>query len=162
MKYIFLIAFAIFSVNLYAQENNPFLFTFNHQALPVSDLQKTGDFYVTILGFKEIEVTASQTIPKRWVQNHEGKQLHLITSNDGAPNTIINHMAFSTSNFDTFVKHEQYSVLQPQRRSAEPCKSSSSRRLPSECTTGGGEVCMENPHIDLQLAILGESLRFVW
>ena len=105
MKYIFLIAFAIFSVNLYAQENNPFLFTFNHQALPVSDLQKTGDFYVTILGFKEIEVTASQTIPKRWVQNHEGKQLHLITSNDGAPNTIINHMAFSTSNFDTFVKH---------------------------------------------------------
>lgn len=105
MKYIFLIAFAIFSVNLYAQENNPFLFTFNHQALPVSDLQKTGDFYVTILGFKEIEVTASQTIPKRWVQNHEGKQLHLITSNDGVPNTIINHMAFSTSNFDTFVKH---------------------------------------------------------
>ena len=105
MKYIFLIAFSIFSVNLYAQENNSFLFTFNHQALPVSDLQKTGDFYVTILGFKEIEVTASQTIPKRWVQNHEGKQLHLITSNDGAPNTIINHMAFSTSNCDTFVKH---------------------------------------------------------
>ena len=105
MKYIILIAFVFFSVNSYAQENNPFLFTFNHQVLPVPDLQKTGDFSVTISGFKEIEVTASKTIPKRWVKNYDGKQLHLITSNDGSPNTIISHMAFSKSNFDTLVKH---------------------------------------------------------
>ena len=34
----------------------------------------------------------------------EGK-LHLITSNDRVPNNIINYMAFSTSNIDTFIKH---------------------------------------------------------
>jgi lactoylglutathione lyase len=39
------------------------------------------------------------------LKNHEGKQLHLITSEDGAPNTIINHMAFSTVNLDKVVKH---------------------------------------------------------
>ncbi len=105
MKKINIIALLLFTGFLSAQEAHPFSFTFNHQALPVAKLQETGDFYVHILGFKEIEVTASQTNPKRWVQNHEGKQLHLITSKDGAPNTMINHMAFSTSNFDAFVAH---------------------------------------------------------
>lgn len=32
-------------------------------------------------------------------------KLHLITSNDRVPNNIINYMAFSTSNIDTFIKH---------------------------------------------------------
>jgi len=105
MKKIILFSFLFNALSLQAQNTHPFHFTFNHQALPVAKLQETGDFYVHILGFKEIEVTASQTIPKRWVQNHEGKQLHLITSDDGAPNTIVNHMAFSTSNFDAFVSH---------------------------------------------------------
>jgi len=105
MKKIILFTFLIHTLWSQAQEAHPFLFTFNHQALPVAKLQETGDFYVNILGFKEIKVTASQTIPKRWVQNHEGKQLHLITSEDGTPNTIVNHMAFSTSNFDAFVAH---------------------------------------------------------
>jgi catechol 2,3-dioxygenase-like lactoylglutathione lyase family enzyme len=67
-------------------------------------LQETGDFYVNILGFEEMVVTASQVPPKRWIRNHEGKQLHLITSADGVPNTIVNHMAFSTSQFDVVVE----------------------------------------------------------
>jgi lactoylglutathione lyase len=88
-------------------QTESFRLTFNHQALPVKQLQKTGDFYVTILGFEEIEVTANQNPPKRWLKNHEGKQLHLITSEDGVPNTIVNHMAFSTSNLDVIVAHLQ-------------------------------------------------------
>ena len=88
-------------------QTEPFKLTFNHQALPVKQLQKTGDFYLEILGFEEIEVTASQNPPKRWLINHEGKQLHLITSDDGAPNTIVNHMAFSTTNLDKVVEHLQ-------------------------------------------------------
>ena len=99
---IFLALFCV--VGAYAQTASVKL-KFNHQALPVKELQKTGDFYVEILGFEEIEVTASQTPPKRWLINHEGKQLHLITSDDGAPNTIVNHMAFSTRNLDQVVEH---------------------------------------------------------
>ena len=101
---IFLAIFCAFST--YAQTAS-FQLTINHQALPVKQLQKTADFYIDILGFEEIEVTASQTPPKRWLINHEGKQLHLITSDDGAPNTIVNHMAFSTRNLDQVVAHLQ-------------------------------------------------------
>ena len=90
---------------LLSAQTETFKLTFNHQALPVKQLQKTGDFYIQILGFEEIEMTASQLPPKRWLKNYEGKQLHLITSEDGAPNTIINHMAFSTADLDKVVKH---------------------------------------------------------
>ena len=93
-------------ISVFAQEES-FKLTFNHQALPVKQLKKTGDFYINILGFEEIEVTASQNPPKRWLMNHEGKQLHLITSDDQAPTTIINHMAFSTSDLDKVVAHLQ-------------------------------------------------------
>jgi len=102
MKKIYLLLL-ILPACLFAQENS-FQLTFNHQALPVAKLQETGDFYVNILGFEEIVVTASQVPPKRWIRNHEGKQLHLITSADGVPNTIVNHMAFSTSQFDVVVE----------------------------------------------------------
>ena len=91
-------------ISVFTQEES-FNLTFNHQALPVKQLKKTGDFYINILGFEEIEVTASQNPPKRWLMNHEGKQLHLITSDDQAPTTIINHMAFSTADLDKVVKH---------------------------------------------------------
>lgn len=89
---------------LFAQQEG-FKLTFNHQALPVKKLQETGDFYIHILGFEEMEVTASQTNPKRWMRNHEGKQLHLISSEDGTPNTIVNHMAFSTHNLEAVITH---------------------------------------------------------
>jgi catechol 2,3-dioxygenase-like lactoylglutathione lyase family enzyme len=93
-------------ISVFTQEES-FKLTFNHQALPVKQLKKTGDFYINILGFEEIEVTASQNPPKRWLMNHEGKQLHLITSDDQAPTTIINHMAFSTADLDKVVAHLQ-------------------------------------------------------
>ena len=88
-------------------QTESFKLTFDHQALPVKQLQKTGDFYLEILSFEEIEATASQNPPKRWIINHEGKQLHLIPSDDGAPNSIVNHMAFSTTNLDKVVEHLQ-------------------------------------------------------
>ena len=93
-------------ISVFAQQES-FKLTFNHQTLPVKQLKKTGDFYINILGFEEIEVTASQNPPKRWLMNHEGKQLHLITSDDQAPTTIINHMAFSTADLDKVVAHLQ-------------------------------------------------------
>ena len=93
-------------ISVFAQQES-FKLTFNHQALPVKQLKKTGDFYINILGFEEIEVTASQNPPRRCLMNHEGKQLHLITSDDQAPTTIINHMAFSTADLDKVVAHLQ-------------------------------------------------------
>lgn len=107
MQYKATILFLFFLPLFVGAQTESFKLTFNHQALPVKQLQKTGDFYVNILGFEEITVTASQKPPKRWLVNHEGKQLHLITSDDGAPNTIINHMAFSTQDLDKVVDHLQ-------------------------------------------------------
>ncbi|MDA1288678.1 MAG: VOC family protein [Bacteroidetes bacterium] len=104
MKPIYYLLF--FPLFICAQQEE-FKLSFNHQALPVKKLKETGDFYIQILGFEEIEVTASQQPPKRWLQNHEGKQLHLITSDDGVPNTIVNHMAFSTADIEKVVTHLQ-------------------------------------------------------
>jgi len=101
-----LCTFLLLPFFLFSQQNT-FKLTFNHQALPVKKLQETGDFYIQILGFEEIVVTANQNLPKRWVRNHEGKQLHLITSDDGSPGTIINHMAFSTQNLEEVIVHLQ-------------------------------------------------------
>jgi catechol 2,3-dioxygenase-like lactoylglutathione lyase family enzyme len=53
---------------LLSAQTETFKLTFNHQALPVKQLQKTGDFYIQILGFEEIEMTASQLPPKRWLK----------------------------------------------------------------------------------------------
>ena len=37
---------------LLSAQTETFKLTFNHQALPVKQLQKTGDFYIQILGFE--------------------------------------------------------------------------------------------------------------
>jgi len=102
MKALYL--FLLLPLILLSQQEG-FKLSFNHQALPVKKLQETGDFYIKILGFEEIEMTANQNPPKRWFKNHEGKQLHLITSDVGVPNSIINHMAFSTKNLKDVVLH---------------------------------------------------------
>ena len=96
--------FLLLPLILLSQQES-FKLTFNHQALPVIKLQETGDFYIKILGFEEIEMTANQYPLKRWLKNHEGKQLHLINSDAGIPNTIINHMAFSTKKLESVVEH---------------------------------------------------------
>ena len=102
MKALYL--FLLLPLILLSQQEG-FKLSFNHQALPVTKLQETGDFYIKILGFEEIEMTANQNPPKRWFKNHEGKQLHLIASDVGVPNSIINHMAFSTKNLEDVVLH---------------------------------------------------------
>ena len=52
-----------------SQENKLF---FDHQALIVNNLQKTGDFYIDILGLQEIPVGAGQAPPKRWFKTENG------------------------------------------------------------------------------------------
>lgn len=51
---------ALIKSSFMSAQTDSFKLTFNHQALCVKQLERTGDFYKTILGFKEIKVTASQ------------------------------------------------------------------------------------------------------
>lgn len=84
-----------------SQENNLY---FDHQALIVNNLQKSGDFYLDILGLKEIPVGAGQDPPKRWFKTYNGKEIHLIQSTSAInelPKSI--HMAFSPENFELFI-----------------------------------------------------------
>ena len=68
-------------------------------------------YKVTMLFLFFISIFISaQTESFKLTFNHQAlpvKQIHLITSNDGAPNTIVNHMAYSTRDLDELVEHLQ-------------------------------------------------------
>ena len=77
---------------------------FNHQALLVNDLNKSGNFYKDILGLEEISVGASQSPPKRWFKIKEGMEIHLIsTKKKLKPIPKGVHTAFSVENFDLYI-----------------------------------------------------------
>ena len=64
---------------------------FDHQALPVNNLKITGDFYRDILDFKDIPTLVGTKYTHRWLANYEGKEIHLIFSNEEIPkNTKTN------------------------------------------------------------------------
>ena len=77
----------------------------DHQALLVNDLKKSGDFYIKVLGFEEIE-NASGGSPKRWFKNSEGKEIHLIHRGkivEELPKDI--HMAYKVEDILSFIEH---------------------------------------------------------
>tara|TARA_B100001175_G_C19495276_1_gene634886 strand:- start:439 stop:891 length:453 start_codon:yes stop_codon:yes gene_type:complete len=79
---------------------------FDHQALPVNNLKITGDFYRDILGFKDIPTLVGTKYTHRWLANYEGKEIHLIYSNEEIQKTPKEiHMAFSPVDFDKFIDH---------------------------------------------------------
>ena len=101
MKKFILITILLINMKSISQENNLY---FDHQALIVNNLQKSGDFYLDILGLKEIPVGAGQDPPKRWFKTYNGKEIHLIQSTSAInelPKSI--HMAFSPENFELFI-----------------------------------------------------------
>ncbi|EAP88351.1 VOC family protein [Croceibacter atlanticus] len=80
-------------------------FTFNHIALSVRDVDESVAFYQKVFHFKEIENTASNS-KTRWLTIGNGKQLHLIPRPDFEIkiNKAV-HFAFSTADFDAFIKY---------------------------------------------------------
>ncbi len=79
---------------------------FDHQALPVNNLKITGDFYRDILGFKDIPTLVGTKYTHRWLANYEGKEIHLIFSDEEIQKTPKQiHMAFSPLDFENFVDH---------------------------------------------------------
>ena len=97
----FIITFGIL-FSLKSQSN----LKFDHQALPVNNLKITGDFYRDILGFKDIPTLVGTKYTHRWLANYEGKEIHLIFSDEEIQKTPLQiHMAFSPVDFDKFIDH---------------------------------------------------------
>ena len=97
----FIITFGIL-FSLKSQSN----LKFDHQALPVNNLKITGDFYRDILGFKDIPTLVGTKYTHRWLANYEGKEIHLIFSDEEIQKTPKQiHMAFSPLDFDKFIDH---------------------------------------------------------
>ncbi|WP_299766563.1 VOC family protein [uncultured Dokdonia sp.] len=81
------------------------LFSFNHIALSVKDVDASIAFYQKVLQLEEIKNTASDS-KTRWLSLGEGKQLHLIPR----PNAEIKinkavHFALATSDINAFITH---------------------------------------------------------
>lgn len=104
MKNIILSFISLFGIILSVQSQNNL--KYDHQALPVNNLKITGDFYRDILGFKDIPTLVGTKDSHRWLANYEGKEIHLIFSNDEIQKTPKQiHMAFSPLDFEKFIDH---------------------------------------------------------
>ena len=104
MKNIILSLIAFFGIifSVKSQDN----LKFDHQALPVNNLKITGDFYRDILGFQDIPTLVGTNKSHRWLANYEGKEIHLIFSNEKIQKTPKQiHMAFSPVDFEKFIDH---------------------------------------------------------
>ena len=104
MKKVTLIFICVFGIifSIRSQGN----MKFDHQALPVNNLKITGDFYRDILGFKDIPTLVGTKYTHRWLANYEGKEIHLIFSDEEIQKTPKQiHMAFSPLDFENFVDH---------------------------------------------------------
>ena len=93
-----------FSCTLFGQSSPKLNVTFNHLALSVKDVNRSAEFYTTVLGLAEItNKTRMEGI--RWFSLGEGKELHLISLVKDT--VVINkavHLALTTNNFDTLLK----------------------------------------------------------
>lgn len=86
----------------YAQEFNT---AFDHQAIVVSDLDKSATFYKEVLGLKEIENGTGKPT-RRWFSLGGDLQLHLLADDmDGVRVNKSIHLAVTISNFDDFVEN---------------------------------------------------------
>tara|TARA_B100002019_G_scaffold267372_1_gene258407 strand:+ start:762 stop:1220 length:459 start_codon:yes stop_codon:yes gene_type:complete len=104
MKKVTLIFICLFGIILSVRSQGNL--KFDHQALPVNNLKITGDFYRDILGFKDIPTLVGTKYTHRWLANYEGKEIHLIFSDEEIQKTPRKiHMAFSPVDFENFVNH---------------------------------------------------------
>ena len=103
-KLFFLVLFCFTIV--FAQSSIGMELSFDHQAYPVKNLKKMGDFYRDVLGFEEIPAGAGMNPPKRWLKNEAGKEMHLILNKSQAESSPKSyHIAFTVKNMDSFMRH---------------------------------------------------------
>ena len=105
MKKILLLLWIIVHCNLLvAQDNARIHFTYNHNALSVTDANRSAAFYKNVFQLTEI-TNRTQMDGIRWISLGEGKELHLV-SIIKEPVTINKavHFALNTNNMDGLVK----------------------------------------------------------
>ena len=105
MKKILLLLWIIIHCNLLgAQDNARIHFTYNHNALSVTDANRSAAFYKNVFQLTEI-TNRTQMDGIRWISLGEGKELHLV-SIIKEPVTINKavHFALNTNNMDGLVK----------------------------------------------------------
>lgn len=87
-----------------AQENNSFKLSFNHLALSVKDVNRSAEFYKTVLMLPEI-TNRTKIEGIRWVVLEDGRELHLISilKEPVSINKAV-HMGLATKNFDAVIK----------------------------------------------------------
>lgn len=105
MRKIFCITLALLFI-IYAKAQSPTAYNFNlnHIAISVKDVDRSAEFYRSVLNLEEI-TNRSKLEGVRWFSLGDGKELHLISI--VKENVTLNkalHLALSTSNFDDFVK----------------------------------------------------------
>ena len=105
MKKISLFIIVLLSAGFFrAQDKSTLTFTFDHLALSVKDVDRSAEFYKTVLNLQEI--TNRTEIPGiRWFSFGEGKELHLISiiSEEVTLNKAV-HLALTSPSFDEFIK----------------------------------------------------------
>ncbi len=82
-----------------------FEFQYDHYSFIVKDLEKTGDFYATVLGLEEIPHPSGSS-GFRWFRIHENSQLHLI-GKDSVPmaHNKSEHLCLATRNLEGLIAH---------------------------------------------------------
>jgi lactoylglutathione lyase len=101
---LFLIAISCAGL-LHAQDSASFKFSFNHLAISVKDVNRSAEFYSTVLQLTEI-TNRSKIDGIRWFVLGDGRELHLISVIK--ENVTINkalHPGLSTTGFEVFMKH---------------------------------------------------------
>jgi catechol 2,3-dioxygenase-like lactoylglutathione lyase family enzyme len=88
---------------LWAQDTTTSIFTLNHLALSVKDVDISAEFYKDVLKLQEI-TNRTKIKGIRWFSFGEGKELHLISilKENVAINKAV-HFALTTSDFDAFI-----------------------------------------------------------
>ena len=87
-----------------AQDSSSFKFSIDHLALSVKDVNRSAEFYMSVMKLPEI-TNRSKIEGVRWFLLGDGRELHLISVIK--ENVTINkalHLGLSSSKFDDFVK----------------------------------------------------------
>lgn len=105
MKKILLLLWIIVHCNLLvAQDNARIHFTYNHNALSVSDANRSAAFYKNVFQLTEI-TNRTQMDGIRWISLGEGKELHLVSIiKEPVTMNKAEHFALNTNNMDGLVK----------------------------------------------------------
>jgi catechol 2,3-dioxygenase-like lactoylglutathione lyase family enzyme len=91
------------SAGLHAQDTADFKFSLDHLALSVKDVDRSADFYISVMKLTEI-INRSKIEGIRWFVLGDGRELHLISV--VKEKAIVNkavHLGLSSARFDDFV-----------------------------------------------------------